>query len=144
MSSAGRCIARSTSSGMLVGPGIARNSRPARTTIVVVPCSTSGPAMDAGKGCEIQPVGALFSERFGDRGPDLILEFGCRRARNRHRGSAPLFLPLRPPPPPHLAAGVIEVAAPNSGPPCPDYPRHPWLLGRPSPLPPDLTPHSAL
>src|SRR5258707_7215245 len=33
MSSAGRCIARSTSSGMVVGPGIARNSRPARTTI---------------------------------------------------------------------------------------------------------------
>src|ERR1700732_1376507 len=37
MSSAGRCIARSTSSGMVVGPGIARNSRPARTTIVVIP-----------------------------------------------------------------------------------------------------------
>src|SRR6266403_4494056 len=33
MSSAGRCIARSTSSGMVVGLGIARNSRPARTTI---------------------------------------------------------------------------------------------------------------
>src|ERR1700676_922100 len=38
MSSAGRCIARSTSSGMVVGPGIARNSRPARTTIFLVPC----------------------------------------------------------------------------------------------------------
>src|SRR3954451_8070164 len=35
MSSAGRCIACSTASGTLVGPGIARNSRPARTTIVV-------------------------------------------------------------------------------------------------------------
>src|SRR4051812_47815846 len=34
MSSAGRCIACSTASGMLVGPGIARNSRPARTTMV--------------------------------------------------------------------------------------------------------------
>src|SRR4051812_42425958 len=33
MSSAGRCMARNTSSGTLVGPGIARNSRPARTTI---------------------------------------------------------------------------------------------------------------
>ena len=31
MSTAGRCIARSTSSGTVVGPGIARNSRPART-----------------------------------------------------------------------------------------------------------------
>src|SRR5450756_346324 len=39
MSSAGRCIARSTSSGMVVGPGIARNSRPARTAIVVIPYS---------------------------------------------------------------------------------------------------------
>src|ERR1700694_1146683 len=37
MSSAGRCIARSTSSGMVVGPGIARNSRPERTTIVFIP-----------------------------------------------------------------------------------------------------------
>src|SRR5471032_3047258 len=33
MSIAGRCIARSTSSGTVVGPGIARNSRPARTLI---------------------------------------------------------------------------------------------------------------
>src|ERR1700682_1966653 len=46
MSSAGRCIARSTSSGMVVGPGIARNSRPARTTIFLVPCWFAG-----GKGC---------------------------------------------------------------------------------------------
>src|SRR6202171_3816049 len=43
MSSAGRCIARSTSSGMVVGPGIARNSRPARTTIVILPCCCDGP-----------------------------------------------------------------------------------------------------
>jgi hypothetical protein len=34
MSTAGRCIARSTSSGNVVGPGMARNSRPARTTIL--------------------------------------------------------------------------------------------------------------
>src|SRR3954463_9761400 len=38
MSIAGRCIARSTSSGILVGPGMARNSRPARTVIAVGPC----------------------------------------------------------------------------------------------------------
>src|SRR4051812_4114087 len=37
MSTAGRCIARSTSSGTVVGPGIARNSRPARTLISVFP-----------------------------------------------------------------------------------------------------------
>src|SRR4051812_23459319 len=35
MSSAGRCIACSTASGILVGPGIARNSRPARTTMLL-------------------------------------------------------------------------------------------------------------
>src|SRR3954447_292857 len=35
MSTAGRCIARSTSSGTVVGPGIARNSRPARTLMFV-------------------------------------------------------------------------------------------------------------
>jgi hypothetical protein len=38
MSIAGRCIARSTSSGTTVGPGIARNSRPARTLITRHPC----------------------------------------------------------------------------------------------------------
>src|ERR1700680_3525595 len=43
MSSAGRSIARSTSSGMVVGPGIARNSRPARTVIVGFPCSCDRP-----------------------------------------------------------------------------------------------------
>src|SRR4051794_28821527 len=37
MSSAGRCIACSTASGILVGPGIARNSRPARTTMLLLP-----------------------------------------------------------------------------------------------------------
>src|SRR6476661_7352003 len=34
MSTAGRCMARSTSSGTVVGPGMARNSRPDRTLIV--------------------------------------------------------------------------------------------------------------
>src|ERR1700722_432243 len=33
ISTAGRCIAWSTSSGILVGPGTARNSRPARTVM---------------------------------------------------------------------------------------------------------------
>src|ERR1700712_3603871 len=51
MWSAGRCIARSTSSGMVVGPGIARNSRPARTTIVLflVDCLGQGMQGNAGK-----------------------------------------------------------------------------------------------
>src|ERR1700758_2423757 len=39
MSSAGRCIACSTESGIVVGPGMARNSRPARTVIAVLPCA---------------------------------------------------------------------------------------------------------
>jgi hypothetical protein len=38
MSTAGRCIARSTSSGIVVGPGTARNSRPARTTMHMLLC----------------------------------------------------------------------------------------------------------
>src|SRR3954453_14044036 len=37
MSTAGRCTARSTSSGTVVGPGMARNSRPARTLIRTFP-----------------------------------------------------------------------------------------------------------
>src|SRR6202035_4803176 len=35
MSTAGRCIACSTSSGTVVGPGITRNSRPPRTVMGV-------------------------------------------------------------------------------------------------------------
>jgi hypothetical protein len=43
--------------------------------------------MDAGKACEIQPIRRLFSERIGERGADLVLELGCRRARNHDRGA---------------------------------------------------------
>src|ERR1700676_960940 len=53
MSSAGRCIARSTSSGMVVGPGIARNSRPARSVIFLIPCWCAL-GRDAAKWQEIQ------------------------------------------------------------------------------------------
>src|SRR4029077_1545821 len=38
MSSAGRCLACITASGIVVGPGMARNSRPARTVIAALPC----------------------------------------------------------------------------------------------------------
>src|SRR4051812_15777674 len=44
MSTAGRCIARSTSSGTVVGPGMARNSRPARTLIRTFPPRRGGAA----------------------------------------------------------------------------------------------------
>src|ERR1700704_4011609 len=50
MSSAGRCIARSTSSGIVVGPGMARNSRPARTVIVLVPLVCLGEGMQGNDG----------------------------------------------------------------------------------------------
>src|SRR3977135_2832813 len=50
MSSSGRCIARSTSSGIVVGPGIARNSRPARTVIVLVPLAMLGEGMQGNDG----------------------------------------------------------------------------------------------
>src|SRR5690606_7641680 len=42
MSMAGRCMARSTSSGIVVGPGIIRNSRPARTLIDRLPEEAGG------------------------------------------------------------------------------------------------------
>src|ERR1700744_5245270 len=65
MSSAGRCIARSTSSGILVGPGSARNSRPARTTIFVIPLKD----FSASKGCR----GMAGNSSQGR----MILECGC-------------------------------------------------------------------
>src|SRR5664279_2496031 len=55
MSSAGRCIARSTSSGIVVGPGIARNSRPERTTILLFLVDLSGEGMP-GNGGKFKPV----------------------------------------------------------------------------------------
>src|SRR6266853_1617942 len=79
MSSAGRCIARSTSSGIVVGPGIARNSRPARTVIVVVPLAMLGEGMQGNDGIfkpehhdnKLKPAcGVPFSQGIGDSPPD--------------------------------------------------------------------------
>src|SRR5262245_28684938 len=63
MSSAGRCIACSTSSGMVVGPGMARNSRPARTVI-----------------CWFSLIGGTKGERHGSK-LGMILDRGghCER-----------------------------------------------------------------
>src|SRR5579883_978231 len=44
MSSAGRCIALSTSSGTVVGPGMLRNSRPLRRTIARILLDRAGQA----------------------------------------------------------------------------------------------------
>src|SRR4051812_49537335 len=108
MSSAGRCIACSTSSGMLVGPGIARNSRPARTTIVVVslkPCALE-------KGCRGMTTNSsynmlnlaslpadgsrecarLFAQRTGYTVPDLILDLSGGGARNDAGGAGSLVV----------------------------------------------------
>src|SRR3954449_5522592 len=97
MSSAGRCIARSTSSGIVVGPGIARNSRPARTTIVLVPYRMF-PARDAGEWREIQAGASryiaitpqlrnLFLQCICHRMPDLIFDLGRRGAGNDAHGA---------------------------------------------------------
>src|SRR5437660_9644497 len=67
MSSAGRCIARNTSSGIVVGPGIARNSRPARTVIFLVPLWYAW-GRDAGESAEIQAKSTSF--RDGALAPD--------------------------------------------------------------------------
>src|SRR5262245_43731426 len=91
MSSAGRCIARSTSSGMLVGPGMARNSRPARTVIVVGFLTREVMGMDAILSAEFQGGGRSFRQRIGDCMPDLIFQLGCGRARN-HVNRARLFV----------------------------------------------------
>src|ERR1700724_1024824 len=77
MSNAGRCIARSTSSGMVVGPGIARNSRPARSVIFLIPwlvCS--------GKGC---------SEMAGNSSRNTMVSDQTRPCEERKRPSNPAF-----------------------------------------------------
>src|SRR6185437_1563708 len=80
MSSAGRCIACSTSSGILVGPGRARISRPARTVIVAFPCFSLRSWMQFIPP-NIKLAAGLFSHRRRDRMPDLIFQLGGRRAR---------------------------------------------------------------
>src|ERR1700726_1974466 len=108
MSSAGRCIARSTSSGMVVGPGMARNSRPARTVIVGFP-------LVDGHGCRltagISRCRDLFLKRIGYAVPDLILQLGRGRARNHGDGRTLLVAILGKPHDPHLAVGEIGIAA---------------------------------
>src|SRR6202171_181901 len=99
MSSAGRCIARSTSSGMVVGPGIARNSRPARTVIFLFLMGWCA----LGKGCRgmtgnssqnmVMTAGnlTLFPQAIGDPLPDLILDLGRGRAGDDVGGTCPFL-----------------------------------------------------
>src|SRR5215469_6372867 len=80
MSSAGRCIACSTASGIVVGPGMARNSRPARTVMLDCPCCYGWPWMQC-RARNFKLASPLFQECLGHAPPDLILELGRRRAR---------------------------------------------------------------
>src|ERR1700721_2755494 len=92
MSIAGRCIARSTSSGMVVGPGRARNSRPARTVIFLVPCGVAlGEGMQGNE------------RKFKPEHDDNIVIAGHGLARIRRNFSLmaranPIFPAPRPPP----------------------------------------------
>src|SRR5215831_614121 len=105
MSSAGRCIARSTSSGMVVGPGMARNSRPARTVMRGFPYSWSRPWM--------QPMARNFKafasrfERIGYASPDLVLPFGCKRAGDDGDGLCRPLARLGKAQDPDLSVGII-------------------------------------
>src|SRR6266403_2899572 len=178
MSSAGRCIARSTSSGMVVGPGIARNSRPARTTIFLFLMgmlwgegmqgndgefklehhdNASNPSLRALAKQSIAPndelwiasvaeffigpaeggtrwllamtaiaagpCGGLVSQRIGNRLPDLVLHLGRGRAGNDGGRTCSLLARLDQAQNPHLAVGVIEIAAAVA-------PRHSWPNSR--------------
>jgi clan AA aspartic protease (TIGR02281 family) len=61
---------------------------------------------------------ASVSQRAGDPTPDLILDFGCRRARNGDRGTFALLARRDQAQDPDFAIGVIEIApavAPRDG-----------------------------
>src|SRR5437763_15146047 len=83
-------MACSTSSGIVVGPGMARNSRPARTVIVGLPWLDALPCWH--DGAEFQRVlarcihaelqrarTALTPHGLGNLVPDLVLDLGCQR-----------------------------------------------------------------
>src|SRR4051812_5614268 len=119
MSSAGRCIARSTSSGMVVGPGIARNSRPARTTISCSFLDMLWEGMQGNDGkfkpqhddSRLKLGASLFPQRLGDRSPDLILDLGRGRIGDDRGGTGALLAGLDQAQNPDLALGVIKIAA---------------------------------
>src|ERR1700761_5099224 len=84
MSSAGRCIARSTSSGIVVGPGIARNSRPARTVIFYCPCWRIQPKSCTARRLlpgrdrqeKVQEKGQEKGQERGEKARKQLLSFG--------------------------------------------------------------------
>src|SRR3954464_9724837 len=115
-------MACSTSSGMVVGPGRARNSLPARTVIWVFLVWISGHAGMAGRDFKGLLSGAFMqncnesgqlsiAHGIGDFPPYLVLDLGCQRARkNVHRrGVFPARLDQAQDP--HFTVRVIEIAA---------------------------------
>src|SRR5579863_296802 len=108
MSSAGRCIACSTSSGIVVGPGIARNSRPARTTMVAVPCWWT--AMLAWPGAKSKRIGGMRGIGRGRLSSGLAAAggFGLVDRTEPARALADLHLDLGVP---AAGAGVIDALA---------------------------------
>src|SRR6185437_4419833 len=110
MSSAGRCIACSTSSGILVGPGRARISRPARTVIVAFPCFSLRSWMQFIPP-NIKLAAGLFSHRCRDLMPDLILQLRGGWAWQVRDRAALLLAIGSEPQDPDLAVGVIGIAA---------------------------------
>src|SRR5262245_33833462 len=122
MSSAGRCMACSTSSGIVVGPGMARNCRPARTVIVNFPAWMWRPCWHAAAQFQRAPgrsihaelyrvLTALIPDGLGDLPPDLILDLGRQRAGKDVNGRGVFAARLDQPQDPHFAIGVIEVVA---------------------------------
>src|SRR6185437_841837 len=110
MSSAGRCIACSTSSGMLVGPGRARISRPARTVIVVFPSSICRLWMQIVPP-NIKLEAVLFPHRCRHLMPDLIFQLGGGRAWQLGDRAGLLLAIGNEPQDPDFTIGVIGIAA---------------------------------
>src|SRR5579883_2678122 len=110
MSSAGRCIACRTSSGMVVGPGMARHSRPARTVMGWDPCRWR-----AGHGCRLWPRNSRLApsrfQRIRYASQDLVLQLGGGRAWNDVHRPRPLLARLDQAQDPDLAVGEIGIAA---------------------------------
>src|SRR5436190_8393546 len=115
-------MACSTSSGMLVGPGMARNSRPARTVIVALPCLDALPCWHDGAKfqrahtrcihAELQRVRAvLLPHGLDNLLPDLVLDLGRQRARQDVHGLGALLAGFDQPQDPHFTIGVVQVAA---------------------------------
>src|ERR1700738_1720410 len=115
MSSAGRCIARSTSSGMVVGPGIARNSRPARTTIVLFLVDGPGEGMQGNAG-KFKPEGD--AAKLLPPGFAAARGFGVLDRAEPARALADVHLDLRVPAAGRLVvdafAGAVDIA-PDGG-----------------------------